>query len=136
MSGIKRGSEQPAGCQQPRAGSAAGESHSRRTILESTARGKSKELAELEREFREAIAAELSKTDSSDHARTNLQALACRWVELAKSGNLGAIEALADRIMGKPKQSTELTGDGRPVQIQIISHIPAPGDPPEPGEEE
>jgi hypothetical protein len=46
----------------------------------------------------------------------------CKWVEWR---------------YGKARESLEHTGlDGRPVEIKIISHVPRPGDPPGPGEEE
>ncbi|MFY9531445.1 MAG: hypothetical protein WBC04_12370 [Candidatus Acidiferrales bacterium] len=89
--------------------------------------GKSKELADLEREFRQAIVDELYRVDESDKdgARANFQAIAAKWVELGKTGNLAAIEGLTTRILGKPVQPVSGT-DGGPVHVVIKSSIERP----------
>lgn len=89
--------------------------------------GKSKELAELEREFRQAIVDELYRTDEydPDHHRTNFEALARRWIELGKGGNLAAIEGLVERILGKAVQPLSGDPDGNP--IRVIVDVPSSG---------
>lgn len=89
--------------------------------------GKSKELAQSEQEFRQAIVDELYRTDEYDASgqRTNFQALARRWVELAKGGNLAAIEGLAERILGKPVQPIS-GADGGPVEYRIVTNVALP----------
>ncbi len=70
--------------------------------------GKSKGLAKLEREFRHALIAELQACEEceSGEQRRNLQAIAHRWVQAAKSNDarlaMGAIKSLAERIWGRP----------------------------------
>jgi hypothetical protein len=83
--------------------------------------GKSKELAELEQEFRQAIVDELYRIDEydADGRRTNFEALARRWVQLGKAGNLAAIEGLAERILGKPVQPVSGAGGG-PMEFKVI----------------
>ena len=89
--------------------------------------GKSKELADLEREFRQAIVDELYRVDEYDAngERSNFQAVARRWVELGKGGNLAAIEGLVERILGKPVQPLSGDPDGGP--IRIIVDVPSSG---------
>lgn len=89
--------------------------------------GKSKELAELEREFRQAIIDELCNIDEYDpeHRRTNFQALAHRWVELAKGGSLAAIEGLTERILGKPVQPVSGVPD-KPIEYRIVTNVKLP----------
>ena len=89
--------------------------------------GKSKELSELERELRQAIVDELYRLDESDpdRRRTNFVALARRWVELGKGGNLAAIEGLIERVLGKPVQPIGGTPGGEP--IRIIVDVPSSG---------
>ncbi len=86
--------------------------------------GKSKELAALEQDFRQAIIDELCSIDEYDpeHKRTNFQALAHRWVELAKGGNLAAIEGLTERILGKPIQPVGGV-EGQPIEYRIITNV-------------
>jgi hypothetical protein len=86
--------------------------------------GKSKELAALERDFRQAIVDELCNIDEYDpeHKRTNFQALARRWVELAKGGNLAAIEGLTERILGKPVQPVGGV-EGQPIEYRIVTNV-------------
>lgn len=89
--------------------------------------GKSKEIAELEGEFRQAIVDELYRPDEHDpeSQRANFKALARRWVELAKGGNLAAIEGLVERVLGKPVQPIGGTPGGEP--IRIIVDVPSSG---------
>lgn len=89
--------------------------------------GKSKELAELEREFRQAIIDELGRIDENDseHKRTNFQAIAHRWVELGKGGNLAAIEGLTERILGKPVQPVSGVPD-QPIEYRIVTNVKLP----------
>jgi len=93
--------------------------------------GKSKELAELEREFRQAIIDELCRPDEHDpepdqeKKRTNFQSLARRWVELAKGGNLAAIEGLTERILGKPVQPVGGV-EGQPIEYRIVTNARLP----------
>jgi ribulose bisphosphate carboxylase small subunit len=86
--------------------------------------GKSKELAELERELRQAIIDELCRIDEFDpeHKRTNLEALVRRLVELGKGGNLAAIESLMERILGKPVQPHSGSEGTSPFRV-IIERI-------------
>jgi hypothetical protein len=86
--------------------------------------GKSKELAELERDFRQAIIDELCRIDELDaeRKRTNFEALARRWVELAKGGNLAAIVGLTERILGKPVQPHSGSEGTSPFRV-IIERI-------------
>jgi len=83
--------------------------------------GKSKELADLEREFRQAIVDELRRVDEFDPEKRskNFEALVHRWVELGKGGNLAAIESLAERILGKPVQPLGGT-EGGPVEVRVL----------------
>jgi len=89
--------------------------------------GKSKQLSELEREFRQAIVDELYRPDECDpeSRRTNFQALARRWVELGKDGNLAAIEGLVERVLGKAVQP--LSGDPEGNPIRVIVDVPSSG---------
>ena len=89
--------------------------------------GKSKELVELEREFRQAIIDELCNIDASDseRKRTNFQAIAHRWVELGKGGNLAAIERLTERILGKPVQPVSGVPD-QPIEYRIVTNVKLP----------
>jgi len=89
--------------------------------------GKSKELAELERDFRQAIIDELCHIDEKDPEgrRTNFQALARRWVELAKGGNLAAIAGLTERILGKPVQPVGGV-EGQPIEYRIVTNVKLP----------
>jgi hypothetical protein len=67
------------------------------------------------------LADELLRTDSTDEtaARKNFQAIATKWVELAKSGNLAAIQGLVERFLGKPVQP--VSGEGE-IRV-IVEHI-------------
>jgi hypothetical protein len=89
--------------------------------------GKSKELAELEREFRQAIIDELYLVDEDDleRKRTNFQALAHRWVRLGKAGNLAAIEGLTERILGKAVQPVSGVPD-QPFEYRIVTNVKLP----------
>lgn len=53
-----------------------------------------------------------------------LRAIAERLLDKAAEGDVAAIKELGDRLDGKPKQSTELTGaDGGPVVIDRIERV-------------
>jgi hypothetical protein len=59
--------------------------------------------------------------------RTTFEALAPRWVQLGKVGNLAEIEGLADRI---PAKSVRPVSGGGPVEFKaIIEEIGTEGDP-------
>ena len=89
--------------------------------------GKSKELVALEQEFRQAIVDELMRPDAGDAsgARRNFQAVAAKWVEIAKSGNLAAIQGLTERILGKPVQPVS-GEDGKPIEYRIVTNVVRP----------
>jgi hypothetical protein len=66
--------------------------------------------------FKSAVAAALQEKSRVDQ-KDALQSIANKLIELASSGDLQAIKEIADRLDGKPKQQTELSGpDGGPVE--------------------
>jgi hypothetical protein len=89
--------------------------------------GKSKELAELEREFRQAIIDGLTKIDEHDpdKRRTNFQAITEAWIDLAKGRNLSAIESLVERVLGKSVQPVGGV-EGQPLEYRIITNVKMP----------
>ena len=56
--------------------------------------------------------------------RTNLAIAAEKIVELACTGDIAAFREMADRIDGKPKQQTELSGpDGEAIPVGVDVRI-------------
>lgn len=83
--------------------------------------GKSTEIKNVEQEFSQALIEELCRIDKGDprRRRTNIEAIARRWVRMAKTGNLSAIRALAERMCGKPGQPAAGM-DGKPLEVRVI----------------
>lgn len=61
-----------------------------------------------EKPFADALRMEI-KAGGDDHQK--LRAIARKLLEKAEEGDMQAINCLADRLDGKPRQSVEMTGD-------------------------
>jgi hypothetical protein len=62
----------------------------------------------------EAYRRELAKVDPDDpQGRTHAEVLAGRMIARAKTGDVQALKELADRVVGKPRQTVALTSDRR-----------------------
>lgn len=74
------------------------------------------------KEFRAAIQRALAKRSSGAGWRVALDKIATKLIELAEDGEQWAVQEVANRMDGKPAQTTVLTGDeeGGPVKIQSI----------------
>lgn len=58
-----------------------------------------------------------------------LRRIAEKLLDMAADGDLGAMRELGDRVDGKPKQQTELSGpDGGAIPMQTIVNFISPSD--------
>lgn len=76
------------------------------------------------RMFEQALTRAITQDDGK-----RLRAAAEKLLDLASEGTPWAVQYLADRLDGKPKQSTEMTGeDGGPVKhslaIEFVNPVP------------
>ena len=69
-----------------------------------------------ERPFRDAVRRAIAQDDGK-----RLRGAAEKLLDLAEAGEAWAVKELADRVDGKAKQQTELSGpDGGPLQFEKI----------------
>jgi hypothetical protein len=83
------------------------------------------EALQFQREMRSALAEELSKPSEHDPCARKFEVMIGRLVALAEGGERWAIDAVLDRIGGKPAQAVALTGEGGgPADIRVlIEHV-------------
>lgn len=76
--------------------------------------------------IREALMLAANRVHDDDpEGRRKLTIAAAKVVELAVGGDLAAFKELADRLDGKPMQSTEISGpDGDPIPVGVkVSYV-------------
>ena len=86
--------------------------------------GVPKAVREFNDTCRRALVKELRKPTKFDPEgkTTRLQAVISRLVDAAEGGEIAAVREIFDRLIGKPKQSIEATGDGDggPIRVVVI----------------
>ena len=71
-------------------------------------------------EWRQAIKRALAHRSGQTY-RKGLDEVAQKFVEAAANGDAWAIKEIGNRIDGKPRQATEISGpDGKPIQTERI----------------
>ena len=68
--------------------------------------------------------------DDPQTGQKKLRLVAKKLVDLALDGDVAAIKEIGDRTDGKPKQSTEISGEDGPLLTRVlIEHVSASSDP-------